>query len=74
VSVARTGHVATELLHFALLDHLPVRLLSEPGVLAKLFAADVFFGYAGRVAEDAAGGGYGASGGRVMSVCMNMAW
>jgi hypothetical protein len=72
--VARSGHVVTELVHFTLLGHLPVLFLSEPGVLAKPFAADVFFGCAGRVAEDAAGGGDGASGGRVMSVGMGMAW
>jgi hypothetical protein len=74
-TVARSGHVVvTEFVHFVLLGHLPVLLLSEPGVLAKLFAADVFFGCTGRVAEDAAGGGDGASGGRVASVGMGMAW
>jgi hypothetical protein len=74
-TVARSGHVVTELVHFLRCWAIyRCFLLSEPGVLAKLFAAGVFFGCAGRVAEDAAGGGDGASGGRVVSLGMGMAW
>jgi hypothetical protein len=71
--VARTGHVVTELLLFALLDYLPVLLLSELGNLVKRFAAGAFVGCAGRVAEDALGSGDGALGVGVASVGMGTA-